>query len=61
VTSKACQYATNDEKKIVVLRNVNVKETQNGLQKTIGWTKKFGKKGKNGSKLILKMRRDIKN
>lgn len=43
VTSKACQYATNDEKKFVVLRNVNVKETQNGLQKTITWTKKLGK------------------
>jgi hypothetical protein len=25
------------------LRNVNVKEAQNGLQKTITWTKKYGK------------------
>ncbi len=41
--SKACQYATNDEKVYVGLRNVNVKEVQSGLQKTITWTKKFGK------------------
>jgi len=40
MASKACQYATNDEKNVVVLRNVNVKETQSGLQKTITWTKK---------------------
>jgi hypothetical protein len=27
-----------------VLKNVNVKKTQNGLQKTISWTKNFGKR-----------------
>jgi hypothetical protein len=33
--SKACQYATNDDKIFVGLRNVNVKKAQSGLQKTI--------------------------
>jgi hypothetical protein len=42
MASKAYQYATNDEKKFDVLRNVNVKETQSGLQKTITWTKNSG-------------------
>jgi hypothetical protein len=31
VMFKACQYATNDEIFYVGLRNVNVKEAQNGL------------------------------
>ncbi len=43
VMSKACQYATNDDKIFDGLRNVNVKEAQNGLQKTITWTKKSEK------------------
>jgi len=41
--SKACQYATNDDKIYVGLRNVNVKKAQSELQKTITWTKKSGK------------------
>ncbi len=43
VTSKACQYATNDDKVFTWLRNVSVKEVHIGLQKTITQTKKFGK------------------
>jgi hypothetical protein len=31
VTSKACQYATNDDKMFVGLQNVSVKEAQSGL------------------------------
>jgi hypothetical protein len=45
VMSKACQYATNDNKISIGLRNVSVKEAQSGLQKTITWTKK-SRKGK---------------
>jgi hypothetical protein len=41
--SKAYHYATNDEKVIVGLKQVNVKATQGNLQKTITWTKKLGK------------------
>jgi RPA family protein len=43
VMSKACQYVTNDEKVFVWLRNISVKKTQSGLQKTISWTKKSRK------------------
>ncbi len=43
VMSKACQYATNDEKIFVGLKNVNVKDAHVALQKIITWTKKFGK------------------
>ncbi len=36
---KACQYATNDDKVFMGLRQVSVKDAQIGLQKTITWTK----------------------
>jgi hypothetical protein len=41
--SKAYRYTTNDEFFYVGLRNVNVKEIQNGLQKTITRIKKSEK------------------
>jgi hypothetical protein len=50
VMSKACYYATNDEKVSVGLKNVSVKEVQSGLQKTITWTKK-SRKGRQESNL----------
>lgn len=40
VMSKACQYATNDNKVAASLKHVNVKNVQTSLQKTITWTKK---------------------
>jgi hypothetical protein len=40
---KAYQYATNDEKVIVGLKQVDVKATQGNLQKIITWTKKSRK------------------
>ncbi len=40
---KACQYAINDEKVIVGLKQVDVKATQGNLQKIITWTKKSRK------------------
>jgi len=42
VMSKACQYAINDDKASKSLMEVNVKNAQATLQKTITWTKKFG-------------------
>jgi hypothetical protein len=45
VMSKACQYATNDDKIYVGLKNVNVNKTHSKLQKTITCTKK-SKKGR---------------
>jgi hypothetical protein len=39
--SKACQYATNNDKVSKSLMEVNVKDAQATLQKTITWTKKF--------------------
>ncbi len=41
--SKADQYATNDNKTFIRLRNVNVKKIQISLYKAITQTKKFGK------------------
>jgi hypothetical protein len=41
--SKACQYATNDEKVTTSLKQINVKVAQGSLQKTITWMKKLGK------------------
>ncbi len=43
IMSKACQYATNDEKVTIGLKQINVKATQGNLQKIIMWTKKLGK------------------
>jgi hypothetical protein len=43
--SKAYQYATNDEKVIVGLKQVNVKVAQRNLQKIITWTK-ISRKGR---------------
>jgi hypothetical protein len=43
IMSKACHYATNDEKVTIGLKQVNVKATQRNLQKTITWTKKLRK------------------
>jgi len=37
---KACQYATNDEKVTIGLKQVSVKATQGNLQRQ--WTKKLG-------------------
>lgn len=42
VMSKACQYATNDAKVCICLREVSVKEAHVVLQ-IITWTKKYGK------------------
>ncbi len=39
--SKACQYATNDDKVAIGLKHVNVKNTQASLQKKITFTKKL--------------------
>jgi len=39
VLFKACQYATNDDKVFMGLRQVSVKDAQIGLQKIITWTK----------------------
>ncbi len=45
IMSKAYQYATNDEKVIVGLKQVNVKVAQRNLQKIITWTK-ISRKGR---------------
>jgi hypothetical protein len=42
VMSKACRYVTNNDKVFKSLMEVNVKDAQTTLQKTITWTKKFG-------------------
>jgi len=39
-----CQYARNDNKVLMGLTLVNVKDAQIGLLKTIIWIKKSGKK-----------------
>jgi hypothetical protein len=39
--SKACQYATNDDKVFKSLMQVNVKDAQTTLQKIITWTKEI--------------------
>jgi hypothetical protein len=59
--SKACQYATNDDKIFVGSRIVNVKEAQSGLQKLLHGPKSLRKGGKNGSKLVLKVGCNIIN
>jgi hypothetical protein len=42
--SKACQYATNDVKLCIGMKElVSLKDAQQALQKIITWTKKFGK------------------
>ncbi len=41
--SKACQYATNDEKVINDLKHVSVKATQGSVQEMFTWTKSLGK------------------
>jgi hypothetical protein len=41
--SKACQYAFNDSKVCVGFLEVSLKNVQTSLQKTITWTKIFGK------------------
>jgi hypothetical protein len=38
--SKVCQYVINDDKVFKGLMQVNVKDAQAVLQKTIKWTKK---------------------
>ncbi len=42
--SKACQYATNDDKVAIGLKHVNVKNVQASLQKESHWQKKLGNK-----------------
>ncbi len=44
VMFKTCQYATNDDKLFKGLVQVNVKDAYATLQKTIKWSKKFGKR-----------------
>ncbi len=39
VLFKTCQYATNDDKVFMGLRQVSVKDAQIGLQISITWTK----------------------
>jgi hypothetical protein len=41
--SKACQYAINDTKIGVRMKETNAIEAQSDLQKTITWTNKLGK------------------
>jgi hypothetical protein len=41
--SKACQYATNDDKVAIGLKHVNVKNTQASLQKKNHIDKKISK------------------
>lgn len=41
--SKVCQYVINDDKVLKGLMQVNVKDAQAVLQKTIKWTKKSTK------------------
>jgi hypothetical protein len=43
VMSKACQYGTNDDKVVIGLKHVSVKNVQFSLQKIITWIKKLGK------------------
>jgi hypothetical protein len=43
LANKACQYACNDTKVFVGLKEVNLKATQSRLQKTITWIEKFNK------------------
>jgi hypothetical protein len=58
---KMCQYATNDNKVLVGLILVDVTYAQIGLQKSITWTKKSGKGGKNGIRLALKVGHGIRS
>ncbi len=55
VFSKACQYATIDEKACKNLKYVCIKFAEVDLQKCITWPKKFGKVIKNGTKFTLKL------
>lgn len=48
VMFKMCQCVTNDDKVVVGLILVNVKDVQTYLQKTITWIKKSGKRRKEG-------------
>jgi hypothetical protein len=41
--SKCCQYMTSEEKVCMDMKEVLLKDDQTSLQKTIIWTKKFGK------------------
>jgi hypothetical protein len=41
--SKACQYAMNEVYVGAGMKEVNLKDAQVAFQKTITWTKKFGK------------------
>jgi hypothetical protein len=41
--SKACLYATNDEKVTNDLKHVSVKAIQGSVEKMLTWTKKLGK------------------
>jgi hypothetical protein len=43
VMFKACQYVMNDDKVLVGLSLVNVKDVQTSLQKKVTWTKKLRK------------------
>jgi len=43
LANKTCQYACNDIKIFVGLKEVSLKATQFKLQKKITWTKKFDK------------------
>ncbi len=43
LANKACQYACNDTKTFVGLKEVSLKATQSRLQKTITWIEKFDK------------------
>jgi len=40
---KVCQYVTYNDKVLKCLMQVNVKDAQTTLQKTITWTKKFSR------------------
>jgi hypothetical protein len=48
-----CQYATNDNKVLVGLILVDVKDAQIGLQKSITWTKKSGRGGQEWEKACI--------
>jgi hypothetical protein len=53
--SKACQYATIDEKVCKNLKYVSIKFAQVHLQKCITWPKKFGRSGKKWCKTCIEV------
>ncbi len=62
VMSKACQYATNDTKIGVGMKEVNVAKIQSALQKKpLHGQRSWGRVGKNGNCCGRKLARDLEN